>query len=344
MRPVLTLTVVGPSDLAPDDRTRSLENGRLRIGRDSDNDWVIEDPARLISRHHCTIMATDGLFTVIDTSVNGLIINDAERPLGRGNSALLSDGDILHLAGIEVAVTLGEIREPGRDPLRAVLPPRKGFPGSDSGPAEGLPPGAGPSASPGPAPGPAPGPGLRAGPVLPIPNAFPFAPRAAEPPPWLRQSAPPEPATPRPVAQVTPDDHVPAERQAFVQSSVSPHLIPDDWDADLPALRAPPPSLPLPSSPSSPPDDARGLTLVLIEALGRIALASEEEGSELFQGTPEAVLARLSAGDTGWTALTLDSLSLAIAARLGRAGAPPLAKSASRAIETDRTAEGDIAP
>jgi type VI secretion system protein ImpI len=316
MRPILTLTVIGPSDLAPEDRTRRLEAGRLRIGRDGDNDWVIEDPARLISRHHCTIMASGGLFTVIDTSVNGLVINDAERPLGRGNSALLSDGDILHLAGIEVAVALAEVAALEIDPLRAVLPQRKGMT-VDSITPPAAPPQQHPSS------------------LFPVPRPSPFVPGSAEPPPWLR---PPMSTGPSAApAQVTPDDHVPAERQAFVPHNLSPQLIPDDWDADL---------QPAPAAAHTGPAQEPGgtLTHLLIEALARIAAASGEAEARLLEGPPDAVLARLEDGDRAWTALALASLSATIAARLAGLRPPPQAPGAPHPFNTDPSAEGDMTP
>lgn len=328
MRPILTLTVIGPSDLAPEDRARSLEAGRLRIGRDGDNDWVIEDPARLISRHHCTIMASGGLFTVIDTSVNGLVINDAERPLGRGNSALLSDGDILHLAGIEVAVSLAEVAAPELDPLRAVLPQRKGMPGAAIPPLAAPPPH--PPSS-----------------LFPVPRPFPSVSGSAEPPPWLRPPltsgpsvAPAQgmPAQGMPY-QVTPDDHVPAERQAFVPRTLSPQVIPDDWDAELqPAPAA------VRTGPVQEPGPGGTLTLLLIEALARIAAASGEAEARLLEGPPDVVLARLEDGDRAWTALALASLSATIAARLAGHRPLPLAPGTPHPFNTDPSAEGDMTP
>ena len=325
MKSVLTLTVRGLSDLPPEDRTRSLEAGRLRIGRDGDNDWVIEDPERLVSRHHCTIMASGGLFTVIDTSVNGLVINDAERPLGRGNSALLSDGDILHLAGIEVAVALAEEAATDQDPLRAVLPPRKGFPGDAA------------MAPPPPAPAPAPAS------IFPVARPFPHATGSAEAPPWLRPSTPAGPVLPGVgkgapplTAPVTPDDHLPAERQAFVPGRLAPQLIPDDWDAD-----------PKPAEPvrkAAPEASRPALALLLIEALARIAAASGEAEAKLLEGPPDEVLARLEGGDPAWTGLALASLSAAIATRLAGGSCPAPPQDTHRRSNIDPTAEGDGAP
>ncbi|QTL01709.1 FHA domain-containing protein [Aquabacter sp. L1I39] len=323
MMAVLTLTVIGPSDLAPDDRIRTLRDGRLRIGRDADNDWIIADPERLISRHHCTIMASGGLFTVIDTSVNGLVINDAERPLGRGNSALLGDGDVLHLAGVEVTVALGEAHDQDRDPLRGVLPPRKGVSGIV------------PTLDPVPA-------AASAAPVLPMSSGFPFVPRVTEPPPWLHSTGSSETGATRSAAPVTPHDHVPSEHEAFVPSRVSPQVIPDDWDAELKHIPVSPPA-PLQDG-HEPAGDVHALTLALIEALARIACASGEEGAELFQGPPDAILCRLQAGDHGWTSLRLASLSATIAARLSRSSAGTEGRDTAHPTGIDRAAEGEIAP
>jgi type VI secretion system protein len=41
------------------------------IGRSLDNYWVLPDPQRYLSGHHCRIFSRDGTYFVEDTSQNG---------------------------------------------------------------------------------------------------------------------------------------------------------------------------------------------------------------------------------------------------------------------------------
>jgi len=123
MSVILHLQLVTAGPTSPDQRARSLSEGELRIGREPDNDWVLEDEARLISRHHCTITAHAGLFTLIDTSNNGVFLNESERPLGRGNSVILSAGDRLHLGELTLDVSIDDATGRHRRLRRPCSPP-----------------------------------------------------------------------------------------------------------------------------------------------------------------------------------------------------------------------------
>lgn len=121
MTPTLRLTIIEPADYPQASRVRAITGEGLRIGRGSDNDWVISDSARLMSRGHCTIDFKTGLYVLIDTSANGVFLNDKPQPIGRGNSSVLSDGDRLRFPGMTISVSLLE-HEEARDAFRAVLP------------------------------------------------------------------------------------------------------------------------------------------------------------------------------------------------------------------------------
>lgn len=84
----LTLTLEG-GPAAVTDRTRRIASGQLRLGRGSDNDWVLHDPERYLSKRHCTIAERGGEWWITDESANGVFVDDQARPLGRGNSARL---------------------------------------------------------------------------------------------------------------------------------------------------------------------------------------------------------------------------------------------------------------
>jgi predicted component of type VI protein secretion system len=77
-----------------------------RIGRASDNDWVLPDPERWLSAHHARVQFRDGAFVLIDTSTNGVYVNDAGIPIGRRSSYALRHGDILRFGTYQIVVTI----------------------------------------------------------------------------------------------------------------------------------------------------------------------------------------------------------------------------------------------
>lgn len=76
---------------------RRLTSGRMTLGRGSENSWVLDDPTRALSKQHCQIVDHDGGYEVLDTSTNGVYLNDGPAPLGRGHATMLADGDTLRL-------------------------------------------------------------------------------------------------------------------------------------------------------------------------------------------------------------------------------------------------------
>jgi len=76
------------------------------IGRAHDNDWVLPDPNRYLSAHHARVKFRDGAYHLIDTSSNGVFINDRAEALGRRSSYVLRDGDLLRLGSYQIAVAV----------------------------------------------------------------------------------------------------------------------------------------------------------------------------------------------------------------------------------------------
>jgi type VI secretion system protein len=76
------------------------------IGRAHDNDWVLPDPNRYLSAHHARVKFRDGAYHLIDTSSNGIFINDRPDALGRRGSYVLQDGDLLRLGSYQIAVAI----------------------------------------------------------------------------------------------------------------------------------------------------------------------------------------------------------------------------------------------
>lgn len=91
----------------------------LTIGRGAENDVVLPDPDRLISKNHCAIEDQNGNVVVIDFSTNGTFLNYGKVPLGRVPTPL-NDGDVLTMGGYELVVS---IMSATRDTSRDILPP-----------------------------------------------------------------------------------------------------------------------------------------------------------------------------------------------------------------------------
>src|ERR1700722_9736662 len=76
------------------------------IGRASDNDWVLPDPQRYLSAHHARIQFRNGAYLLLDTSTNGVYVNDGTVPIGRRNAYPLRDGDRLRMGDYQLAVSI----------------------------------------------------------------------------------------------------------------------------------------------------------------------------------------------------------------------------------------------
>ncbi|MBM4220925.1 MAG: type VI secretion system-associated FHA domain protein TagH [Gammaproteobacteria bacterium] len=78
------------------------------IGRNSDNDWVLPDDKRYVSSRHAMIEHQSGAWYLVDTSRNGVYVNDADMPVGKGHPQRLFDGDRLRIGSYEIAVDISE--------------------------------------------------------------------------------------------------------------------------------------------------------------------------------------------------------------------------------------------
>ena len=81
----LTLTIISYHQTSLEQATaKTLNQGRLTLGRAPDNDWVLPDPEMILSKSHCCIERRDDGYYITDTSTNGVFINHSEQRLGRG--------------------------------------------------------------------------------------------------------------------------------------------------------------------------------------------------------------------------------------------------------------------
>jgi hypothetical protein len=100
--PVGSVVVSEPDFASPNDSGYVLVMGsmlhRLKIGcntigRFTDNDIIIHDESRMVSRRHCSVIIhTDGSAEIFDTSLNGTFVNEDRMLRGQ-----IKSGDRLRL-------------------------------------------------------------------------------------------------------------------------------------------------------------------------------------------------------------------------------------------------------
>jgi type VI secretion system protein ImpI/type VI secretion system protein len=86
--------------------TKRVNGGEFRIGRGLDNDWVMPDPDKLLSKKHCVVAYRNGGWAIADTSTNGTFLNRDAEPLGAGQVRSLADGDRIRFGAYEIEVRI----------------------------------------------------------------------------------------------------------------------------------------------------------------------------------------------------------------------------------------------
>ena len=224
----LTLTILRCPDAVPPE-TRQLSGGEFRIGRGPENDWIMPDPERLLSKRHCVIAFRNGGWAIADISTNGTYLNRDPDPIGNGQIRELRDGDRIRFGAYEIEARIGE----------AAGVAASGF-GKGGSPFDD--PFGGDVFAPAPAPGPSASSFTSAafGPDDPLFAGLPGQPAVMLPEAFDPLSAPERDFLGAP-AQA---DHSPAFTDAF-RPPASRQLLPDDDDWDLSPL----PTQPLPTQP-----------------------------------------------------------------------------------------------
>lgn len=189
-----------PDNVAPE--RREVRGGEFSIGRGKDNQWVLADPDRHLSKKHCQFVYGVGEWELHDFSTNGTFLNQANDPIGKGASHKLRHGDRVKFGLYEIEVILDE-EEAARE--------RDGFlsPRSDVRPYEDA--------------------------RLPSSSSMLDAPGS----PILPADFDPLAPNPEPFTGPTDSDHAPALQSAF-RPPAPVAIIPDDWDVDLPAAKPKP--------------------------------------------------------------------------------------------------------
>ena len=91
-------TLRTPAGVVPEHRR--IDGDTVTLGRGSENDWVLPDPERVLSKRHCAITFRNDVWQVVDSSSNGTFLNG--RCLDPGVPRPLRDGDRLAFGAYEV--------------------------------------------------------------------------------------------------------------------------------------------------------------------------------------------------------------------------------------------------
>lgn len=114
----LKLTITSYQRLSPGQEiAKTIDRQPVTIGRAAQNDWVLQDPERILSKHHCTVLYRDGAYFLTDFSVNGTYLNDSEQRIARNQTIELRDGDHFALGEYEIAVSVQNELDSASDPF-----------------------------------------------------------------------------------------------------------------------------------------------------------------------------------------------------------------------------------
>jgi type VI secretion system protein ImpI len=106
----LTLEIVtgNPRDLGAR-RTMIFGQDGGTIGRSLDADWPLPDGKRYLSGRHASIDFRSGSYYIVDMSRNGVFVNGANEPVGRGKPQRLFPGDRIRIGEYEMLVSIENV-------------------------------------------------------------------------------------------------------------------------------------------------------------------------------------------------------------------------------------------
>jgi type VI secretion system protein len=156
----LVLTLHKARDASERQReSRTLEQGRLTIGRGPGNGWVLQDPGRQLSKTHCIVQSSGAGYVLSDVSRNGVFLNGAAQRLPPDSEVALADGDEFVLGDYLIRVSEVATLTRGAVTASAAVAPTGVVPAPAQDDPFGL------QAAPLPAPAPAPAPAWRDDPL-----------------------------------------------------------------------------------------------------------------------------------------------------------------------------------
>jgi type VI secretion system protein len=263
-----------------DGRPIVMRGPNLTIGRGPENDVVLPDPDRQISKTHCVLENHNGNLVVVDLSTNGTFLNYGKVALGRTPTPL-NDGDVLVMGPYELVV---EVSSQSSEPLAPLVDDRASFGNAQRAPdpmqlLDDAGPGGDFLDS------------LLGGPTPKGPGQFRKEDDFSELLPPLGDEGPL--LGPAPAQEMGPAmfDHGPSGSDAFRAPQASRSVIPDDWDDILsPAKPSAPAYTPPPVAPALPPqipdDDIFGSDPVAAPASAPLAPSPVAETFDPFATDP----------------------------------------------------------
>ena len=111
-----------------------VDRAPFTIGRAPDNDWVLPDPGRFLSKKHCLIEQQGSSWSITDTSSNGVFLGSSNEPIGRGRSAILDDNTVIRVGDYSIRASVDDAQAPTMskgllddplDPFSAPPPPKR---------------------------------------------------------------------------------------------------------------------------------------------------------------------------------------------------------------------------
>lgn len=115
---MIQLTVTSFNDAPVADLAASFDELGGTIGRAPDNQLVLPDPERVVSRVHAKVLFRGGTYALVACGGNALLHN--ERPVGHGREVPLAAGDTIQMGGYVLAVGGPEKAVPA-DPFAALF-------------------------------------------------------------------------------------------------------------------------------------------------------------------------------------------------------------------------------
>lgn len=104
----VTLQFQSTGSIPGDGQPIRMQGASLTMGRSPENDIVLPDPDRVLSKRHCMIEDHNGNVVVVDISTNGTFLNYGKVPLGPTPTPI-NDGDILSVGPYELLVSISSV-------------------------------------------------------------------------------------------------------------------------------------------------------------------------------------------------------------------------------------------
>ncbi len=112
----LTLRLQSYCGQPPDKpQEKTYEKFPMYIGRSPSCDFILNDISRYISSNHATVLVENEQLLIQDTSANGLYLNGSTESVGRGNVAVLGNGDSLTIGDYSLVASISASAHPSAE-------------------------------------------------------------------------------------------------------------------------------------------------------------------------------------------------------------------------------------